>query len=144
LKYKFGGPGTLEKILGSTVSWRGPLNLLVLLTAVWGLSKLARSFLGPRIGIPPYFHNWIKDTFMKCRDQNVVNSSQWQNSVRSTCHTRFLCDELTDCRSARDNAVKSYSQLVTRVSGMMSWLWRVDWFPSASISGTQVWTFHQI
>ena len=45
--------------------------------------------------------------------------------VRSTHHTNFLCDELTvacdeltDCRSARHNAVKPYSHLVTRFFGV--------------------------
>jgi len=45
--------------------------------------------------------------------------------VRSTtgvfCLTSWPCDELTDCRSTRHNAVKPYGQLVTRFFCVTSW-----------------------
>jgi len=62
LKYKFGGPGTLKKF-GSLLQTEGtPVNLLVPLTAVWGLvwglGTLADNYKGPRNGVPPYFNHW--------------------------------------------------------------------------------------
>jgi len=53
-------------------------------------------------------------------------------NVRSTRHTSFLCDELTDCRSTR-HVVKPFGQLVTQFL-----VWRVDWFPRQL--AIQLWT----
>ena len=71
LKCKFGGPGTLTKF-GALLQAEGtPLNLLVQLTAVWGLGTLASNFLGPRNGVPPYFNHcygvllWVFAVFLK-------------------------------------------------------------------------------
>jgi len=62
LKYKFGAHGNSEKIGALLYAGGAPFNLLIPVTAVWGLGTLASNFTGPGMPlprVPPYFNHWI-------------------------------------------------------------------------------------